>query len=136
MANEIQTVRILNFTSAPAFSYFAVSWPSLSVGGNNASSFDSSTPTQQLEDEFETSLQVALDGTIPGGLCSITHAMDGDDLVFTVEFSGALADTNIDQAFAADWGEIAEPVIATVQDGGEDTPAGIGHINLLTMGCG
>lgn len=120
--NEIQTVRIVNFTTAPADSFFGISWQlpnAEGIGGGPAGSFSASTPAEQLRSEFETSINSQFPGTVgyPGGEVAITQQMDGNDLVFTVEFLGDLANTNIDTGTASDWGEIAEPQIATVQDG-------------------
>ena len=129
MANEIQTITVPNFVGASGF--FAIQWPNY-VGpdlglGVSSGSLDGLTAAQaatQVESTFNS--QLAGEG-IPTKTISVTGVLDGTSLVLTVEFDGeGVAGTNVDQGEPADWEGVGTPVVATVQNGGPDTPPASG----------
>jgi hypothetical protein len=130
MANEIQTITVPDFVGASGYPYFGISWPNYinvdAAHGASTNSIEGLTAAQVAE-EVETNFNSQLEFTDPPATTktiSVTGALDGTSLVLTVEFDGpGVAGTNVEQGFAADWGDIGEPVIATVQDGGPSATA-------------
>lgn len=140
MANEIQTITVPDFVGATGSPFFAVSWPDyyepFSNHGVSMYNLESLT-AEQAAIQFETEFNNNLPPEHSDKTISVAGTLDGTSLVLTVEFDGAgIANTNVDPGEVADFADVGFPVIATVQDGGPDAPAGIGHINHLTMGCG
>lgn len=124
MANEIQTVTVGSFDGAPEGAFFSVDYslPGAQIGtavnvpGGGMTAAAAATDYQDVFNNSATAISL-------GYTISVGGALDGTTLVLTVEFTGTLANTNVDPGEASDWGDVDDPIIATLQDGSPATPS-------------